>query len=105
MSWIQRSSNKTRHTTNLCSLVPFEILAKWRQSWQACLAGMRTGLWAVGFTIASSDKIVDKQGYNSLTALAELTDQTCADLVALIQKPGGTIPNPDLSAAGAPLHV
>jgi hypothetical protein len=71
----------------------------------AILAGMRTSLWAVGFTIAASDEIVDEQGYDSLTALAELTDQTCADLVALIQKPGGTIPNPDSPAPGAPLHV
>jgi hypothetical protein len=70
----------------------------------AILAGMRTGLRSIGFTIAASDEIVDKQGYDSLTALAELTDQTCADLVALIRKPGGTIPNPH-PAAGAPLHV
>jgi hypothetical protein len=71
----------------------------------AILAGMRTGLRAIGFTIAASDEIVDEQGYDSLTALAELTDQTCADLVSLIRKPGGTIPNPDLPAAGAPLFV
>jgi hypothetical protein len=71
----------------------------------AILAGMPTGLRAIGFTIAASNKIVDEQGYDSLTALAELTDQTCANLVPLIRKPGGTIPNPDLPAAGAPLHV
>jgi hypothetical protein len=70
----------------------------------AILAGMHTGLRSIGFTIAASDEIVDEQGYDSLTALAELTDQTCADLVALIRKPGGTIPNPH-PAAGAPLHV
>ncbi len=69
------------------------------------MAGMRTGLPSIGFTIAASDEIVDKQGYDSLTALAELTDQTCADLVSLIRKPGGTIPNPDLPAAGAPLFI
>jgi hypothetical protein len=60
----------------------------------ALLAGMRTGLRAIGFTIAASDEIVDEQGYDSLTALAELTDHTCADLVTLIRRPGGTIPNP-----------
>jgi hypothetical protein len=69
----------------------------------AILAGMRTGLRAIGFTIASSDEIVDEQGYDSLTALAELTDQTCADLVALIRRPGGTIPNPTAGAGGTVL--
>jgi hypothetical protein len=66
-------------------------------------AGMRTGLRAIGFTIAASDEIVNGQGYDSLSALAELTDQTCADLVALIRRPGGTIPNPVLPAGRAPL--
>jgi hypothetical protein len=51
----------------------------------AITAGMKNGLRAIGFTIASSDEIVDKQGYDSLTALAELTDQTCIDLVSLIR--------------------
>ena len=60
----------------------------------AILAGMRTGLRAIGFTIASSDEIVAKQGYDSLTALAELTDDTCTDLIALIRRPGGTVQNP-----------
>jgi uncharacterized membrane protein YgcG len=69
----------------------------------AITAGMRTGLRAIGFTIAASDEIVDDQGYDSLTALAELTDQTCADLVTLIRRPGGTIANPVLPAAGDPL--
>jgi hypothetical protein len=35
-----------------------------------------------------------QQGYDSLTALAELKDQTCTDLITLIRRPGGTIPNP-----------
>jgi hypothetical protein len=69
----------------------------------AITAGMRTGLRAIGFTIAASDEILDEQGYDSLTALAELTDQTCADLVTLIRRPGGTIANPVLPAAGDPL--
>jgi hypothetical protein len=67
------------------------------------VADMPTGLCAIGFTIASSDEIVDKQGYDSLTALAELTDQTCTDLITLIRRPGGTIPNPTQLPAGAPL--
>jgi hypothetical protein len=58
----------------------------------AVAAGMRTGLHAIGFTIASSDEIVNEQGYDSLTAMAELTDQTCTDLITLIRRPGGTIP-------------
>jgi hypothetical protein len=65
------------HTTNnLRSLVPLEIQTS---KMAAILAAMRTGLRAIGSTIAASDQIVDKQGYNSLTALAELTDQTCAN--------------------------
>jgi hypothetical protein len=75
----------------------------------AIAAGMRTGLRAIGFTIASSDEIVDKQGYDSLEALAELTDQTCANLVTLIvtliRLPGGTIPNPVILGGGAALLV
>jgi hypothetical protein len=66
----------------------------------AIVAGMKTGLRAIGFSNASSDEIVDEQGYDSLTALAELTDQTCIDLVTLIRRPGGTIPNPAAPAAG-----
>jgi hypothetical protein len=50
----------------------------------AILAGMRTGLRAIGFTMASSNEMVDKQGYNDLTALAELTDQRCTNLITLI---------------------
>jgi hypothetical protein len=37
---------------------------------------------------------VDKEGYNYLTALAKLTDQTCTNLITLIRRPGGMIPNP-----------
>jgi hypothetical protein len=66
----------------------------------AIVAGMKTGLRAIGFTAASSDEIVDEQGYDSLIALAELTDQTCIDLITLIRRPGGTIPNPAAPAAG-----
>jgi hypothetical protein len=66
------------------------------------MAGMCTGLWPIGFSIAASDEIVDRQGYDSLTALAELMDTACADLVALIMRPGGTTPNPVPPAAGAP---
>ncbi len=69
----------------------------------ATLAGMRTGLRAIGFTIASSNKIVDEQGYDDLTVLAELTDQTCIDLITLIRRPGGTITNPVIPVGGAPL--
>jgi hypothetical protein len=69
----------------------------------AVVAGMHSGLRAIGFTIASSDEIVDEQGYNSLTALAELTDQTCTDLITLIRQPGGTIPNPVIPGQGAAL--
>jgi hypothetical protein len=53
----------------------------------AILAGIRTGLRAIGFTIASRDVIVREQSYDSLDTLAELTDQTCADLVTLIRHP------------------
>jgi hypothetical protein len=69
----------------------------------AIVAGMRSGLWAIGFTNDASDEIVDEQGYDSIIALAELTDQTCADLVTFIRRPGGTIANPVLPAAGDPL--
>jgi hypothetical protein len=69
----------------------------------AITAGMHTDLRAISFTIASSDKIVDKQGYDSLTMLVKLKDQMCADLITLIRKPGGTIPSPVPPAAGAPL--
>jgi hypothetical protein len=69
----------------------------------AIVAGMRTGLRAIGFTVASSDEIVGEQGYDSLGALAELTDETCADLITLIRRPGGSIPNPTLPAAGGAL--
>jgi hypothetical protein len=69
----------------------------------ATLAGMCTGLRAIGFTITSSSEIVDEQGYNYLTALAKLTDQTCTNLITLIRRPGGMIPNPVVPAAGAPL--
>ena len=69
----------------------------------AILAGMRTGLRAIGFTIASSNEIVDEQGYNDLTALAELTDQTCTDLIMLIRRPGGTIPSPVVPGGSAAL--
>jgi hypothetical protein len=66
----------------------------------AIVAGMKTGLRAIGFTVASSDEIVDEQGYDSLAALAELMDQTCIDLISLIRRPGDTIPNPAVPAAG-----
>jgi hypothetical protein len=69
----------------------------------AIVAGMRSGLRAIGFTIESSTEIVDKQGYDDLVALAELTDQTCTNLITLIRCPGGTLPNPVALPAGAPL--
>jgi hypothetical protein len=63
------------------------------------VAGMKTGLQVIGFIIASSDEIIDEQGYDSLTTVAELKDQTCTDLVTLISRPGGTVANPVLPAA------
>ena len=53
----------------------------------AILEGILTGIWAIVFTIASINKIVDEQGYERLTALAEWIDQTCANLVTLIKRP------------------
>jgi hypothetical protein len=103
MSWLQWTSNKTHFTPQICILLYRFRIQKSKMA--AILAGMPTGLWAIGVTIAASDKIVDEQGYDSLTALAELTDQTCPNLLALIRKPGGTIPDPDLLAAGSPLQV
>jgi hypothetical protein len=57
-------------------------------------AGMRNGLTALGFSLAAAAAVVDDQGYDSLEALAELTDDTIVDLISTIRKPGGTIPNP-----------
>jgi hypothetical protein len=36
----------------------------------------------------------------SARLLADLTDHTCANLVTLIRRPGGTIPNPVIPAGG-----
>jgi hypothetical protein len=59
------------------------------------LAGVRNGLVGLGFTQAAALlAIVVDQGYDSLTAISELTDTTIAELISTVQKPGGTIPNP-----------
>jgi hypothetical protein len=63
------------------------------------LAGVRNGLIGLGFTQAAATAIVIEQGYDSLTAISELTDLTIVDLVATVRKPGGTILNP---GAGPP---
>jgi hypothetical protein len=60
----------------------------------AQLAGIRNGLIGLGFTQAAATAITVEQGYDTLTALSELTDSTIVDLVATIRKPGRTIPNP-----------
>ena len=54
---------------------------------------MLTSIWAIIFTKESICEIVDKKGYDCLTELAELIEETCANLVTLISRPGGTIPN------------
>ena len=55
---------------------------------------MHTGIHAIGLNIASSDKIIDRQGYDSLAELLELIEKMCAELVTLIRQTEGTIPNP-----------
>lgn len=57
-------------------------------------AGMRNGLTAIGFSVAAAAEIVNEQGYDPLTTLAELTDITIGDLISTVRKPGGSIPNP-----------
>jgi hypothetical protein len=39
-------------------------------------------------------EIVVAQGYDSLTTLLELTDDTISGLITALRKPGGMIPNP-----------
>jgi hypothetical protein len=63
---------------------------------------MQNGLQGIGFTAAAATAIVTEQGYDSLTALAELTDATIGDLISTIRKPGGTIPNPGAGPANIP---
>jgi hypothetical protein len=59
------------------------------------LAGIRNSLVGLGFTQAAAIEIATTQGYNSLEALSELTDgNTIRDLIAMLRKPGGVIPNP-----------
>jgi hypothetical protein len=64
----------------------------------AQIAGMRNAFIALGFTAAGANKLVTAQGYDSLGALAELTDETITDLISTLRKPGGTIPNPAIPA-------
>jgi hypothetical protein len=52
-------------------------------------AGMRNGLIALGFSQAAAAAVVNDQGYDSLDALAELTDDTIVDLISTIRKLGG----------------
>jgi hypothetical protein len=68
----------------------------------AILAGMRNGLTGIGFSQAAANEIITAQGYDTLSALAELTDDTVTDLISTIRKPGGTIPNPGAGAAAIP---
>jgi hypothetical protein len=68
----------------------------------AQLAGMRNALIRIGFTAAAAGEIVVGQGYDSLTALSELTDETISDLISTLRKPGGIIPNP--AVPQSPLH-
>jgi hypothetical protein len=61
-------------------------------------AGMRNAFNTLGFTVAGANELVTVQGYDSLGALAELTDVTITDLISTLRKPGGTIPNPAIPA-------
>jgi hypothetical protein len=45
-------------------------------------AGMRNGLTAIGFSVAAAAEIVNEQGYDPLTTLAELTNITIGDLIS-----------------------
>jgi hypothetical protein len=60
----------------------------------AQITGTRNTLIRLGFSAAAAHEIVTEQGYDTLTALSELTDVTIADMISTIRKPGGTIPNP-----------
>jgi hypothetical protein len=69
----------------------------------ANLAGMCNGLIDIGFTLAAATEITTGQGYDNLTAIAELTDDTVTDLISTIHKPGGMVPNPAVSPI--PPHI
>ena len=56
--------------------------------------GVRNGLIGLGFSQAAAAAIAQDQGYDTLTAISELTDSTIIDLISTVRKPGGTIPNP-----------
>jgi hypothetical protein len=59
---------------------------------------MRNGLTGIGSSAAAATEILVAQGYDSLTTLAELTNETIKDLITTLRKPSGTIPNPAIPA-------
>jgi hypothetical protein len=58
----------------------------------AQLAGIRNGLIGIGFTQEAATEITTVQGYNSLEALAKLTDSTIRDLIGTLRKLVGLFP-------------
>ncbi len=48
------------------------------------LAGIRNGLIGLGFSQAAAAVIAQDQGYDTLTAISELTDSTIIDLILTV---------------------
>jgi hypothetical protein len=66
---------------------------------------MRAMLMRLGFTATAATVVVDEQGMDSCKELCYLTDDKVEGLCQVVQKPGGTIPNPNAAVAGQPAVI
>jgi hypothetical protein len=76
----------------------------------AAVNAMRTIFNPIGFTIAASQVIVNKQGLDSLDEIRLLTDNKIKNLCKVIRCPGGQLPgpnpgNPPVNNPGTPVNL
>ena len=66
------------------------------------LPAIRTALTRIGFTQQAADFITDAQDMNSLDEFKLMTNKEVESLCKVVQRPGGTIPNPQAGDPGQP---
>jgi hypothetical protein len=59
----------------------------------------------MGFTNPMATYITTEQGINTLEELENLEDKAVERLCQALKKPGGTVPNPNAGAPGAPAQI
>jgi hypothetical protein len=94
-----------RPKLTLFGIPKFSIVVVATTTTMAAVNALRLMYVRMGFSNQMAAYITNEQGINSLEELENLDDKAVERLCQALKKPGGTIPNPNAGAQGAPALI